>query len=79
MTSIGRPEGEVPSIAVISSMVEPMGPRGRTIVLGAKHQKLKTAIKNFRSMLISKVESLITSKMPRVFHSPPKCGFIQVT
>ena len=63
VVSIGRPEGEVPSMVVISSKVGPMGPRGRTIVLVAKHQKLRAAIKSSQSMLILKVESLIASKM----------------
>ncbi|KAM2444465.1 hypothetical protein ACFX1W_012515 [Malus domestica] len=77
--SIGKPVGEVASMAMMSNIVGLRGPKGRTIVLVAEHQKLRAADTSSRSKLISMVESLMALKMPKDLHSSPKYDSIQVT
>ncbi|XP_050150521.1 expansin-A7-like [Malus sylvestris] len=56
----------------MSRMVGVIGPNRKTIVLVAKHQRLRAAIRSSLSMVISMVESLMVSWMPRASHSLPK-------
>ena len=60
-TSIERPKRKVLRMADMSRMVGPIRLSRKTIVLVAKHQKPRVAMRNFLSMAISMVESLMAS------------------
>ncbi|KAM2565390.1 hypothetical protein TB1_008028 [Malus domestica] len=66
-------------MAEMSRMVGVIGPKGRIMVLVAKHQKLRATIRSFLSMAISMVESLMASWMPKASHSLSKNFSIRLT
>ncbi|KAM1352307.1 hypothetical protein ACFX2H_031919 [Malus domestica] len=61
VASTGMPKGEVPQITMISRIVGPMGPRGRTIVLVAEHHRLEATIRSSLSTTSSIDERRMTS------------------